>query len=71
MKKKDLVRSLILKIEDLLIEAESNNIRCDVEEKIFFKIHPYVKKNKLKKNNESKLMRPPVQEKLLGKGLLV
>ena len=71
MKKKDLVRSLILKIEELLIEAENNNIRCDVEEKIFFKINPYVKKNKLKKKNESKLMKPPVQEKLLGKGLLV
>ena len=44
MKKKEMVQSLILKIEDLLIEAENNNIRFDVEEKIFFKISPYVKK---------------------------
>ena len=71
MKKKEMVQSLILKIEDLLIEAENNNIRFDVEEKIFFKISPYVKKNKLKKKNESKFMRSPFQEKLLGKGLLI
>jgi|OM-RGC.v1.034859010 hypothetical protein len=71
MKKKEMVQSLILKIEDLLIEAENNNIRFDVEEKIFFKISPYVKKNKLKKKNESKFMRTPFQEKLLGKGLLI
>ena len=71
MKKKEMVQSLILKIEDLLIEAENNNIRFDVEEKIFFKISPYVKKNKLKKKNESKFMRRPFQEKLLGKGLLI
>ena len=71
MKKKELVRNLILKIEDLLIEAENNNIRFDVEEKIVFKISPYIIKNKLKKEKRTSLMRQPIQEKLLGKGLVV
>ena len=70
MTKKDLVKSLISKMEDLLVEAESLNIRSDVEEEIFFKINPYMKKNNFKKKNISLLMGQPVQEKLLGKGLL-
>ena len=57
-------------MEDLLVEAESLNIRSDVEEEIFFKINPYMKKNNFKKKNISLLMGQPVQEKLLGKGLL-
>ena len=71
MEKKDLVRSLIVKIEDLLVEAENNNIRCVVEEKVFLKLKPYVKKKKVNERAKSKLMRVPVQEKLLGKGLIV
>ena len=54
MTKKDLVKSLISKMEDLLVEAESLNIRSDVEEEIFFKINPYMKKNNFKKKNKCK-----------------
>ena len=71
MEKKDLVRSLIVKIEDLLVEAENNNIRCVVEEKVFLKLKPYVKKKKVNERAKPKLMRAPMQEKLLGKGLIV
>tara|TARA_Y100001970_G_C14223193_1_gene853919 strand:+ start:786 stop:1001 length:216 start_codon:yes stop_codon:yes gene_type:complete len=71
MKKKELVRNLILKIEELLNEAENNNIRFDVEEKILFKINPCIKKSKLKKEKRTSLMRRPVQEQLLGKGLVI
>ena len=71
MKKQNMIQSLILKIEDLLIEAENNNIKFDGEEKFFLKISPYVKKNKLKNKKESKLMRPTFQEKLLRKELLI
>ena len=39
-------------------------------EEIFFKINPYIKKNNIKKKSISLLMGQPVQEKLLGKGLL-
>ena len=70
MTKKDLVKSLIEKVESLLTEAENYNVRCDLEEEIFFKIGPYVKKNKIKKKKLSLLMGQPTQEKLLGKSLL-
>tara|TARA_Y100000996_G_C22057098_1_gene451617 strand:- start:202 stop:417 length:216 start_codon:yes stop_codon:yes gene_type:complete len=70
MTKKDLVKSLISKMEDLLVEAENLDIRSDLEEEIFFKINPYMKKNNIEKKSISLLMCQPVQEKLLGKGLL-
>ena len=59
-----------VKMEDLLVEAENLDIRSDVEEEIFFKINPDMKKNNIKKKSISLLMGQPVQEKLLGKGLL-